>query len=86
VILHTSRQNGSNSDEGLAKRFLEDYNKEYGRLFNLYIVADWDYNTNLTEENFQAVVSQLAALLTLLDLFNSSIYPEITLWFLNHAT
>ncbi|CAG7826757.1 unnamed protein product, partial [Allacma fusca] len=43
--------------EAHAKEFLRRYNDDYARLSNRYVVADWNYNTNLTKENSDKAVS-----------------------------
>lgn len=45
----------SNEDDAIA--FLNEYNTEYGALVNQYVIASWNYETNLTDENANAVVS-----------------------------
>lgn len=47
---------GNNTDEAAAREFLDQYNTEYADLVNLYVIADWNYNTNLTDENADAAV------------------------------
>jgi hypothetical protein len=45
----------TNEDEAIA--FLEHYDAEYGPIINQYVLASWNYETNLTDENAMAVVS-----------------------------
>jgi hypothetical protein len=45
----------TNEDEAIA--FLEHYDAEYGPILNQYVLASWNYETNLTDENAMAVVS-----------------------------
>lgn len=52
-IIH--RRLNSNEDDAIA--FLNEYNTEYGALVNQYVIASWNYETNLTDENANAVVS-----------------------------
>lgn len=47
---------GNNTDEEAAQAFLEQYNALYADLANKYVLADWTYNTNLTDENADAAV------------------------------
>jgi len=51
---------GSNDKEEEAKKFLAEYNREYGKLLNLQTIADWNYNTNITKEN--ALAAKVALL------------------------
>lgn len=46
-----------NSNEADAIAFLAQYDSEYGPLLNQYVIASWNYETNLTDENALAVVS-----------------------------
>jgi hypothetical protein len=46
-----------NDNEAEAIAFLERFNQEYAAILNEYILLDWTYNTNLTEENSIPVVS-----------------------------
>ena len=46
-----------NSNEADAVAFLEKYNDEYAVLLNEYVIASWNYETNLTSENAAIVVS-----------------------------
>jgi len=55
-------KNGTNTDEAAAKAFLQEHDKESSRLSNLFSLADWSYNTNLTEENAKASVSSEIAI------------------------
>lgn len=45
-----------NSNEADAIAFLDQYNSEYGPILNQYVIASWNYETNLTDENAAAVV------------------------------
>lgn len=57
IVSFTNRStDGVNNDEAQAKEFLEVYDKEYSRLSTESIQADWNYNTNLTDENAAIVV------------------------------
>lgn len=47
----------NNDNEEDAIRFLEDYNRDLENYTNIAVLADWEYNTNLTEENAQRAVS-----------------------------
>jgi len=51
---------GSNDKEEEAKKFLAEYNREYGKLLNLQTLADWNYKTNITKEN--ALAAKVALL------------------------
>jgi len=46
-----------NETEAIA--FLARYNEEISRLLHRSTIAEWNYNTNLTEENMDAAVSFL---------------------------
>lgn len=52
----TQFRQGNNTDEEAAKAFLERYDDKYSSVYNTYVHADWNYNTNLTDENAQAAV------------------------------
>jgi len=45
---------GRNSSEAAAKAFLAEYDGEYGRLLNLATVAQWGYDTNISDSNSAA--------------------------------
>jgi len=45
-----------NTNENEAKAFLEEYNTKYGALLNAYVIAAWNYETNLTDENANQIV------------------------------
>lgn len=45
------------TNEQEAKNFLADYNQELEKLTNIAVHADWEYNTNLTEENAEKSVN-----------------------------
>ncbi len=49
--------NKLNTNEADAIAFLEKYNNEYGVLLNEYVIASWNYETNLTSENAAVLVS-----------------------------
>ena len=55
VFLCVHRRLNSNEDDAIA--FLAQYDSEYGPLLNQYVIASWNYETNLTDENALAVVS-----------------------------
>nr|CAH0112907.1 unnamed protein product [Daphnia galeata] len=50
-----SKKGRSNSNEDDAIDFLANYDSEYGPLKNQYLIASWNYETNLTDENALAV-------------------------------
>ena len=45
-----------NSNEADAVAFLEKYNDEYAVLLNEYVIASWNYETNITDENLNVLV------------------------------
>ena len=45
-----------NTNENEAKAFLEEYNTKYGALLNAYVIAAWNYETNLTDANANQIV------------------------------
>jgi len=49
------KANNTNEDEAI--EFLNRYNSEYAVLLNKYVLADWDYNTNLTDANAEASIA-----------------------------
>jgi len=49
------RRNG-NEEEAIA--FLQEFGVIYGGLANAYVLADWAYNTNLTDHNAEAAVRE----------------------------
>lgn len=52
-----SRHLMKKTNEQEAKNFLVDYNQELEKLTNIAVHADWEYNTNLTEENAEKSVN-----------------------------
>ena len=55
IYNNVNRRLNSNEDDAIA--FLANYDSEYGPLINQYVIASWNYETNLTDENALAVVS-----------------------------
>ncbi|XP_026206934.1 angiotensin-converting enzyme [Anabas testudineus] len=47
-----------NTDEVDAKRFLDEYNKTAEVVWNAYTEASWNYNTDITEANKQAMLEK----------------------------
>lgn len=45
-----------NTNEADAIAFLDQYNAEFPPILNRYVIASWNYETNLTDENANAVV------------------------------
>lgn len=48
---------GENTDENEAVEFLRQYNEGLSKMANAYSLADWAYNTNVTQENGEKAVS-----------------------------
>jgi hypothetical protein len=55
VSFNIHRRLNTNEDEAIA--FLDNYNTEYCQVKNQHELANWSYETNLTDENAMAVVS-----------------------------
>jgi len=71
LILNLGQSFGNNNEED-AKEFLAKYNIEAGILTNEMTVADWNYTTNITEENAQ--ISQAAGFK--LSVFNAEAFAN----------
>ena len=46
---YDARKKGEDNDEIF--KFLQEFNEKEGKLNNIYTIASWNYNTNLTDEN-----------------------------------
>jgi hypothetical protein len=57
ILIYNNIHRRLNSNEDDAIAFLANYDSEYGPLINQYVIASWNYETNLTDENALAVVS-----------------------------
>ena len=55
-ILFLFRRLAGNTNEDEAKAFLDEYNTKYGALVNGAVIAQWNYETNLTDENANQLV------------------------------
>ena len=60
-----------NTNEDEAQAFLSRYNAEYGVLLNRYVIASWNYETNLTDANAEILVRLF---------LSTQVWPKFETW------